>query len=63
VNIECRHYPPSPRPRFPLARVLLAGVGLCGTLSYFVAMRRREIGVRLAMGARDREILSSFLRG
>jgi len=38
-------------------------VGLYGTLSYFVAMRRREIGVRLAMGARDREILSSFLRG
>jgi putative ABC transport system permease protein len=47
---------------FAATAVSLAAVGLYGTLSYFVAMRRREIGVRIAMGALRREILSSFLR-
>jgi predicted permease len=47
---------------FAMTAVSLAAVGLYGTLSYFVAMRRREIGVRIAMGALRREILSSFLR-
>ena len=46
---------------FAATAVSLAAVGLYGTLSYVVAMRRREIGVRLAMGALRREILSSFL--
>jgi putative ABC transport system permease protein len=46
---------------FAATAVLLAAVGLYGTLSYVVAMRRREIGVRLAMGAFGRDILSSFL--
>jgi predicted permease len=42
--------------------IALAAVGLYGTLSYFVVMRRREIGVRLAMGALQREIVSAFLQ-
>lgn len=47
---------------FATTAVSLAAVDLYGTLSYFVAMRRREIGVRIAMGALRREILSLFLR-
>ena len=46
---------------FALTAVSLACVGLYGTLSYFVALRRREIGLRLALGAVRREIATRFL--
>jgi len=46
---------------FALTAVSLACVGIYGTLSYSVSMRRREVGLRLALGALPGQIVKHFL--
>ena len=46
---------------FALTAILLASVGLYGTLSYLVYIRRREVGLRLALGALRLQIVRQFL--
>ena len=46
---------------FALTAILLASVGLYGTLTYFVNVRHREVGLRIALGAVPSQILRRFL--
>jgi predicted permease len=47
---------------FGLLALLLASIGLYGILSYGVASRRHEIGIRMALGAQTQTVLSMILR-
>jgi putative ABC transport system permease protein len=47
---------------FSLTGVLLAVFGLYGLVSYAVSQRQREIGLRIAIGATERDIHRMILR-
>jgi len=42
--------------------LFLASMGLYGTVSYIVVLRTREVGIRMALGAKRRDVLALMLR-
>jgi predicted permease len=47
---------------FAIAAVALASIGLSGVMAYSVATRRREISIRLALGAVPGDVVRAILR-
>jgi putative ABC transport system permease protein len=47
---------------FAVTALLLAGLGIYGTISYVVSEQRREIAIRLALGAERGDILKMVMR-
>ena len=46
---------------FGISALLLAALGIYGVVAYGIALRRRELGIRMALGARSQQVWRMML--